>query len=129
MLKKIRGKVENNPIFKFRQFWESLKPKEQHDIWAILTVLRGEDGGSDNLKYETTARIRWEFFEDRGLEAKVIISPEFCCDDEIDKTKELLKEANIHFASHIRCAIYSLSRYVYKQRLNDLREIADQDRG
>lgn len=137
MLKKIRGKDNrssalNNPIYKFRRFWVDLNDQEKLDIWNILSALRGEDDGSVWLKQETTGRIRHEVFgEDRTLDAHVI-----CTEGQIDVgdirplRKIFLddKTTSIHWRHHLINAVTSLSRYVFKSRLNDLYKVIGLDR-
>lgn len=136
MLKKIRGKdnrssVLNNPLYKFRRFWVDLSDQEKIDIWNLLTILRGEDGGSGYLKAETTGRIRHEIFDhDRVLYGKVIFTEGQIKADEIRPLRRIFQDnkTDIHWRNHFYQAVKSLSKYVFKSRLNDLYKVIGLDR-
>lgn len=131
MLKKIHGSALNNPLYLFRQFWVNLTDQEKLDIWSLLTVLRGEDGGSGWLKEATTGRIRHEIFgDDRVLEAHVICTEEHIPPDDIRPLRKIFldNKTNIHWRNHLIQAVTSLSKFVFKSRLNDLYKIIGLDR-
>lgn len=137
MLKKFRGKdnrysVLNNPFYKFRRFWVDLSDQEKKDVWNILTVLRGEDGGSVWLKSETTGRIRYEIFGcDRVLDKRVICTEGQIEAEDIRGLRKIFlddKQTNAHWRHHLISAIKSLSKFVFKERLNDLYKVIGLDR-
>lgn len=128
MLKKIRGKIENNPIYKFRQFWNSLSTVEQSYIWDILTALRGEDKGDEQVKVNTTARIRAEFFNDDYCSRLALFKSHPIHEDLIPHIKNFFTTANPHFRGHIHFAVIALTEYVYKKRINDLYKVIGLDR-
>lgn len=135
MLKKIRRdnrySVLNNPIYKFRLFWRNFSDQEKLDVWNILTVLRGEDNGSGWLKSETTGRIRHEVFgDDRILEAHVIVTEGQIEADEIRPLRKIFldNKTDIHWRHHFIKAVTSLSKYIFKSRLNDLYKVIGLDR-
>ena len=130
MLKKIKGKVENNPIWKFRVFWEALTQDERHDMWSILTALRAQDENGDfDVKHCTTGRIRKELFMEHGMPYPALVfSPPLDYEDEIVNIREAYRKAPFHFQTHICEAINALGKYVFKGRLKDIRKVVGLDR-
>ena len=131
MLKKINGSVLNNPVYKLRRFWVDLTDQEKLDIWNLLTILRGEDGGSGWLKAETTGRLRHEIFgDDDVLEQHVICTEGQIEKEEIRPLRKLFldNKTDIHWRNHCINAIKSLSKFVFKSRLEDLCKITGLDR-
>lgn len=130
MLKKIRGKIENNPIWKFRIFWNNLNQGERRDMWNILTALRGQDKDSDpDVKHSTTGRIRGELFagDQLGYDLLVCINYPTLAED-IRMCREKLFDTPTHFQRHIQDATISLAKYIFKKRVNDLYKITRLDR-
>lgn len=113
--------MNKNLITKFRKFWRSLGELEQKRLWHILTALRGEDDGEDDVKYRTTARIRGLLFgirlKDEGLCGFFRPNP---LDDTTDTNRDLFKQSSEHFQSHIRIALNALEPYVKKEKFKDL---------
>lgn len=137
MLKKFRDynnrySVLNNPLYKFRRFWVDLTDQEKLDIWNLLTILRGEDGGSQWLKSETTGRIRYEVFgDDRVLDKHVICTEGQTEADDLRSLRRVFlneKQTNAHWRHHCINAIKSLSKFVFKSNLKDLCKIVGLDR-
>lgn len=130
MLKKIRGNIKNNPVYKFRLYWESLTVDEKKDMWSILTALRGQDqNGDDDVKQCTTGRIRKEFFMEHGMPYPCLVfPPPMDIPDEIKGIRATYFETPTHFQNHVDEAVDALSKYIFKSRLNDLRKVIGLDR-
>lgn len=113
-------KMSKNLITKFRKFWRTLSFMEQKRLWSIMTALRGEDGGNDDVKHRTTARIRGLLF---GIKLKKGTSGFFKPNPIVDTTmtqRERFQGTSDHFKHHIREALYSLKPYVKKEKFKDL---------
>ena len=130
MLKKIRGNAMNNPVYKFRLYWQSLTLQEKKDMWSILTALRGQDENGDmDVKQCTTGRIRKELFMEHGMDYPCLVfPPPMNIPDEIENIKETYALCPQHFKQHIFDAIIALSNYVFKQRIVDLYKFIGLDR-
>lgn len=130
MLKRIRGDVKNNPVYKFRLYWRSLTEEEKKRMWSILTALRGQDENGDiDVKQCTTGRIRKELFMQHGLPYPCLVfPPPMDIPDEIKGIRQTFLQTPQHFQTHIFDAIDALSKYVFKGRLKDLNKVIGMDR-
>lgn len=116
--------MSKNLITKFRKFWKTLTPMEQKRMYHILTALRGEDGGREDVKYRTTARIRGVLF---GIKLKKespkaylgFFRPNPILDTTITQV-ELFFRASKHFQHHIKDALNALKPYVRREKFKDL---------
>lgn len=126
---------EKNVVQKFREFFFNLNGYDQEHLWAIMTALRGEDGGSDYLKAYTTCRIRGELLGRTGEEGHqygsyVSLSlqgakeSEFCCSRHYNfrDVKLAYQDAGAHFRGHIKKAIDALNRHRPKKSTRDLQK-------
>ena len=116
--------MSKNLLTKFRKFWRTLSPVEQKRMYDIMTALRGEDGGREDVKYRTTARIRGLLF---GIKLKRE-SPKaylgfFKPNPSYDTTTTQVTNfqcARKHFQHHIKDALKALKPYVKKEKFKDL---------
>lgn len=50
---------KKNVVKKFQTFMTHLNPEEKRDIYNLLALVRGPDNGDEDIKHETTKKIRY----------------------------------------------------------------------
>jgi hypothetical protein len=78
------------------------------DLWHILSALRGPDGGTEDLKLLSTARLRHEIGFTRY--EMLCIREANLLDSEITQRDVLLRRGSFHFRDHFVKASEAFSR-------------------
>lgn len=125
-----------NLVQKFRKFFFALPKNEQKAMWDIMSAIRSEDGGNDNLKSYTTSRIRGSLLGKSATTiygAIVFASLRKANNYQVaqgyelseERQKELLVKTNFHWRAHLKCAIRALKKYGFKGKVKDLEKFSD----
>jgi hypothetical protein len=91
-----------------------------------MTALRGEDGGRDDIKYRTTARIRGLLFGTKIRKFSRISYGFFKPNTYNDQSNDAVGRfhssttTSMHFRHHIKNALKALKPYVKKEKFTDL---------
>ena len=122
---------KDNLITKFREFWGLLSPREQSDLWRIMTALRGEDKGKSFLKALTTSRIRGELLGSNCGQIKfnswIALNPTQANiltyeSYSIGRVRKYMEGASFHWLGHLQGAIRALNKYRLKKNMRDLQK-------
>ena len=110
---------KKNVVTKFHGFWEKLNDHEQEQLWALLTALRGEDGGNRTVKRMTTCRIR-AFMFPPGYQGKIngwVYTTrkyaETCSlsnEAKLSNLRKLFRGSNYHWRGHTAQAMQILEK-------------------
>ena len=131
--------LKRNLITLFRKFYFALELDEQKDLWDIMTALRGEDEGDNQLKVFTTCRVRGELLGIKGTgwceRVKCFVASNLRgvkasphADDYSPRGIKLkLFEAKYHWSKHLTQAIHALNRYRPKASVRDLQKFLERD--
>ena len=124
---------KHNLITKFQGFWNSLDEQERHNLWSLLTSIRGYDGGCNSslrqtIKTLTTARIRGLLFNEMSFKKKVrgYSYPSYTKVPYYQKKRARSASNEFfslgHFTDHVQNAIRALNEYLPKKAVRDLQK-------